>query len=135
MEQQTKKPVYKRWWFWVVSPIALIILICIFGGDGSTPATSEEGFPAQVKARFDNIAKSIPELEAVNCEGDCTNVVYFDFKTTPDDLETIVRGNAATFSKFKMDNNDGSNVTIAARVNSNVVFYCDASQGVVKECK
>src|SRR3989344_6316741 len=133
MEQQTKKPVYKRWWFWVVSPIVLLIVIVVFSGDSST--NEENGFPAQVKARFDNIAKSIPELEAVNCEGDCTNVVYFDLKTVPEDLETIVRGNAATFSKFKMDNNDGSNVTIAARVNGNVVFYCDASQGVVKECK
>jgi len=132
MEQQTKKPVYKRWWFWVVSPIALLIVIAVFSGDSST---EENSFPSEVRARFDNIVKSIPEIEAVNCEGDCTNVVYFDFKTTPDDLETIVRGNAATFSKFKMDNNDGSNVTIAARMNGNTIFYCDASQGVVKECK
>lgn len=39
MDQQEKKPVYKRVWFWLVTPILVVILIGMVAGD-DTPSTA-----------------------------------------------------------------------------------------------
>lgn len=121
---------------YVVVGIAILMFIfSTFGGNSTLNTSStEDNFQNEARVRFNDIATSIPELEAVNCEGDCKHVVYFDFKTLPDDLETIIRGNTATFSKFKMEKTGVSNVTIAGRIDGKTVFFCEASQGKVKEC-
>ena len=96
---------------------------------------SDTSFGVKARARFDNVLSVSPELSGISCEGgDCTSVIYFDYKTVPEDLEFAIRGNAATFSKFKMENTGVSHVTVAARKNGQVFFSCNAASGVVSEC-
>jgi len=120
------------------SIIIIFLFIFLFGGNSNTPeqTNSENDFSVQAMVRFNSLTSAIPELEAVRCEGgNCKYVVYFDFKEIPEDLETIIRGNTATFSKFKMDNTGVSNVTLAARISGNIIFSCQASKGIVENCE
>ncbi len=141
MEEQTKKRFYKRWWFWVLA--VLVLGVISYSGNktnvpqtGVEPEVTTSSFSALSRARFDDILKSAPELQAINCiDSDCRDVVYFDYKTVPNDLEFVIRGNAATFSKFKMDNTGVSNVTVIARLDGRELIACTAAQGRVKECQ
>ena len=101
----------------------------------SVAASPSPSFATLSRARFDDILKSAPELKAINCiDSACDSVVYFDYTTVPDDLDFVIRGNAATFSKFKLDNTGVSNVSITARLDGRTLETCSAGQGKVKEC-
>ena len=96
----------------------------------------QKSFSDLAQARFDEIKTSIPELDRIECyEGKCDSVVYFRFNSLPDDLEFIIRGNTATFSKFKMDNTGVSHVTIVATYQGRTVFTCSGSKGIVDSCE
>lgn len=100
-----------------------------------TFSTSSNDFQKAARARLDEVAKAIPELEDYTCESDdCSSVIYFNFKTKPADLETIIRGNTATFSNFKKVLSGVSHVTFAAKLNGRVIFSCNGDSGVTKEC-
>ena len=99
----------------------------------STP--QQPTFAQLAMERFDTIKSSIPELKDIHCEVEsCTGVIYFNFTKLPDDLETIVRGNAATFSKFEMDNSGVSHVSIFAQLDGKDVFHCEAAYAKVTSC-
>lgn len=126
----------------IIVVVVLILLIVgimnsiVSSSTPSTTSTPSTSFSTQARAHFDDVLRSSPELAAINCEGsDCGSVVYFDYKTIPDDVDFVIRGNAATFSKFKLDNTGVSHVTIAARYNGVVFKSCDADHGKVSECQ
>ena len=101
-----------------------------------TYSPSSADFQKAARARLDETAKAIPELENYTCEGDdCSSVIYFNFKRKPADLETIIRGNTATFSNFRKVVTGTSHVTFAAKLNGKVVFRCNGSNGQVENCK
>src|SRR3989344_4010325 len=86
-----------------------------------TPQVSQgPDFNVLAQQRFANIAKGFSgsELGKISClHDDCRYAqVYFDFKILPDDLDMIIRGNAATFSKFMKDSIGLSDVTVTARL-------------------
>ena len=117
--------------------MVVLATISVMSGSDSQPITQTGPTYAELaQQRFDQIKTSIPELKDIQClDNSCDNsVVYFDFNTVPSDLETTIRGNAATFSKFEMDNKHGSSVTVIARLGNNEVFQCDASDGKVTTC-
>jgi hypothetical protein len=115
--------------------LALVIVPTIFAGFIPTQNTTEPDFNQLAVERFNKIALEVPELDSITCEGDsCRSVAYLNFNTVPDDLEIIVRGNAATFSKFKNDNNTGNRATIIATYNGDQLMSCNAADGVVTEC-
>lgn len=135
MEQKEKK-FWEKKSFIYVAGFGLGLVIFLGMGNSSAPAPAKPDFSQQARARFDNILVASPELSGISCESnDCRYVVYFDYKTVPDDLDHTIRSNAATFSKFKMDNTGVSNITIVARLNGHVLMSCKAAQGRVKECK
>lgn len=104
-----------------------------------SPAISENNraFSDLARERFQEIRRAIPELESIMCENDnCTNGALFIFSTIPSDLDMIIRGNTATFSKFKMDTTGNSIVTIAALNNKReLVLLCQGVEGRVVNCK
>lgn len=131
-----------KWYQWVGIIAGLVIFYSIMsaiyvGGNSSSnsPTSFSGSFASDARAHFDSILTVSPELSAINCEDDCSSVIYFDYKKVPDDLAFVIRGNAATFSKFKLDKTGVSNVTIVARHNGNVLMSCDAGQGQVKSCQ
>lgn len=88
------------------------------------------------RKRFDGILANAPELTEIEClNGDCTSVVYFHFKTLPDDLEFMIRANTVTFSNFKYQHTRTSHVSIFATYNNRVVLQCNGAKGVVSDCK
>lgn len=101
-----------------------------------TFTTGSADFQKAARARLDEVAKAIPELENYTCEGDdCSSVIYFNFKTRPADLDTIIRGNTVTFSNFKKVLTGTSHVTFTAKLNGRTILSCNGSNGVTKECK
>ena len=122
----------------LIGVAAFIILIFLIPSSPETETVSnneEPDFSQLSRERFDKLATEVPELSSIECEPvTCNNVAYFDYVTVPEDLEIMIRGNAATFSKFKMDNSIGSNVTVIARSNGEQLLRCDASKGAVTEC-
>jgi len=107
---------------------------------------NEKDFNTHSRERFDDLEagwhEEGDELDRIEClDGDCTSVVYFRFNTIPTDpdisdyLDMVIRGNAATFSKFKLDNTGTSHVTVFATLNGQTMMQCDASKGMVDECK
>lgn len=126
----------------------IILIIFVFAGiwgisslssSGSTTSVSIPAQPTyadQARARFDTILASSPELSGIACENDdcSSSVVYFDYRTIPDDFDTVIRGNAATYSKFGLDNHAISHVTVAARSNGKVFYACNAADGAVTKC-
>lgn len=129
----TKK---KIWWIAGGVVVVLATISVMSGSDSQTVTQAGPAYADLAQQRFDGIKTSIPELKDITClDNSCDNsVVYFDFNTVPSDLETTIRGNAATFSKFEMDNKHGSSVTVIARLGNNEVFQCDASDGKVTTC-
>lgn len=117
------------------------------GGSGRTQSDSGQAttggdtdFQTLARSRFDDIEQSWKEnggeLNNIECfEGDCTSVIYFHFNTVPDDIDAVTRGNAATFSKFKLDNTGTSHVTIFAVEGNGTIMKCDAAGGVVSSCE
>lgn len=138
----TKLPVWKRP---LNSPLLLVVIIMAWGAvsminststPSSTPTQPTQSFSTIAREHFDQVLESSPELEAIRCEGgDCDTVVYFDYKTIPDDVEYVIRGNAVTFSNLRKRTVGTSHVSVAARFNGNVFFACDAAQGAVTECQ
>lgn len=101
----------------------------------TAPVVQQPTFAQLAQKRFDDIKTSIPELHDIHCVDEtCIAVVYFNFNTVPSDLETIIRGNAATFSKFEMDNSVGSHVSVIAQLNGKDIFQCRAADGKVTTC-
>ena len=144
--QHSTKPFYKKWQTWVIAWIVLsiVLVIAISSGGGDemssvqdSPKIEAKSFDQLAKERFQEIKNSAPELDSIECESnDCdTSTVYLNFNQLSQDLETMTRGNAATYSKLKMDNGKGSNVGVYARYQGKVVFQCEGSKGAVKECK
>jgi hypothetical protein len=148
MEQQEKKSIFKKWWFWVIAVVAFIIVINSLNesvkksqtvSDTSIPVVNKPvvlPFSSEARTRFDGILANSPELTSISCESDdCSYVVYFNYKKIPDDVEYVIRGNTATFSKFKKDKTGVSHVSIAARFNDDVFFGCSGANGVVEKCQ
>ncbi len=99
------------------------------------PVVKQPTFAELAQKRFDDIKSSIPELHDIHCvDKTCIAVAYFNFNTIPSDLETIIRGNTATFSKFEMYNSVGSHVTIFAQLNGVNIFQCSAADAKVTTC-
>ena len=95
----------------------------------------ETDFSTLSRERFDSLVADVNELESITCLPEsCTNVAYFNYLSVPDDLEMIIRGNAASFSKFKLDQTGTSNVTVFGVVVGVQVLRCDAAKGVVTQC-
>lgn len=120
--------------------LSCIILVFLFGVLYSLlqgmPKPPVVDFQKAARERLDGITNDIPEIGGYACEdNDCRYVVYFDFKTRPADLETIIRGNTVTFSNFKQTLLGTSYVTFAARMNGKVIFSCKGDNGVTRECK
>ncbi|MBU6214492.1 hypothetical protein KGM48_01460 [Patescibacteria group bacterium] len=135
---------------WTLTGVIIIIAAVAFGSaissfNNGAPATAEQTAPAQpsladlARQHFDSVQSSIPELKDIRCLNDqCdSSVVYFDFNTIPSDIDTIMRGNAATYSKFLIDNggNSISTVSVIATLGNTQLMECDASQGQVTKCK
>lgn len=144
--QHTTKPFYKKWRTWVIAWIVLsIIFVIAISSSGEktdnvqqdSPKTEAKSFNQLANERFQEIKQSAPELDSIECENNnCdTSSVYLNFNSMSEDLEMMVRGNTATYSKFRMDNNKGSNVGVYARYQGKIVFQCEGSKGAVKECK
>jgi len=140
-----KGSIFKSKVFYILLAIVIFAFIGAFMDDGSstsqqnTPSPKTQ-FSAISKARFDDIAKGFNEatpgeLKSIECVDDCTSVVYFHFNTLPSDLQTVIRAQAMTFSNAKLENTGTSNVTVFATVGDRTVYKCNASKGVVKECK
>jgi hypothetical protein len=127
-------------WLGIILFLYIFYLIMLGAMGGGSPASSNSestssSFSSEARTRFDDILSVIPELSSISCEGgDCSSVVYFDFKTIPYDIDTLIRGNTATFSKFKLEKTGVSHVTIMARYNGNVLKKCNASGGIVDSC-
>jgi xanthine/uracil/vitamin C permease (AzgA family) len=102
----------------------------ITGSNGSSP--EQQTFADSVHQHFADVQTSIPELKDVTCiDSSCTGGVYFNFATTtPSDLETVIRGNASTYSKFEMDNKQGSHVTVIARIGEATISVISVSVSV-----
>lgn len=122
--------------------LAIIIIIVVAASSGGSKTQNNDNTPQGksvdqlARERFNEIKNASPELDTIECENNCeSGVAYFKFKTTPQNLETVIRGNTATYSKFMMDNGKGSNVAILATQNGNVIFQCSGAKGAVKECK
>lgn len=103
-------------------------------------SSPERNFSSISKKRFDQILEDFNEISPgqlgdIECLGECTGVAYFHFNTVPNDLQTVIRAQAVTFSRAKLENMGTSNVTILATVGGQTVYQCDASQGLIKECK
>ncbi len=118
----------------------LLIIVCAVAVTNSSknaaPVVDKDAaFSDAAKARFANIQTSIPELADIHClDNTCTNVAYFNFKTLPSDAETIIRGQAATFSTFHIHTYGVGHVTVYAQVAGKNLFHCDAADGKVTEC-
>lgn len=136
----------RTWKFWVGAVIFLGIFYFIIssfispsspsGTATETPSSSNSSnFGSLSRTRFDNILSASPELRSITCEGACDTVVYFDYITLPDDLEFVIRGNAATFSKFKLEHTGVSHVSVIARYGGVEVMSCRAAGGIVSECR
>ncbi len=132
----------RRITFWALGILAVLILISVLGSEKTElaptqSAEQEQSISALTRERFDQIATAIPELNKIEClNNDCSSsVVYFDFAKVPSDLDSIIRGNTATFSKFRKDNSSGSHVTIIARLNGSQIMKCDGSSGRVDKCE
>ncbi len=121
----------------LIGLIGLLILIAISTNNSQESKEKVVStFNEQSRQRFDKIKESFPELDSIGCyNDDCTNVVYFNLSSIPDDLEFIIRSNTATFSNFKLKNTGTSHVTIFATYNSKTIFQCDGLKGIVDKCK
>ncbi|MBI4035725.1 hypothetical protein HY383_02160 [Candidatus Daviesbacteria bacterium] len=129
------KPKSKVKWLGLIL-ITLIILLLSLAGKYSSGTTSKESFQDLSRKRFDGILATSPELESIEClDGNCTSVVYFNFRKLPDDLEYMIRANTVTFSNFKYENTGTSNISIFATYNGSTLLQCDGGQGKVKDCK
>ena len=113
-------------------------------GAGCAPETTPTGpdFNTLAVERFAQLEASWKEggdeLETIECpNGNCRSVVYFRFNELPvdPDMETVIRGNAATYSKFKLDETGTSHVTVIGTINGNLMFQCYASKGMFTDCK
>ena len=112
------------------------IIVSSSPAKGTAPETKRDKFDQLAKARFADIKTSLPEVSEIKCISDsCDSVVYFNFSKLPDDFEFIIRGNTATFSKFKLDNTGVSHVTVIGEINGREVLTCNGSSGKVDSCK
>ncbi len=126
-----KNPLKKA--FTIIFALSFLIIVSGCSSDDN----KRDEFLRESRERFDEIESNFDaELKNIECHNEqCDSVVYFNFNEIPEDLETIIRGNTATFSKFKMDRLGMSNITIFATHNDEIIFQCDGSKGVVKTCK
>lgn len=137
MERKIKK------WHWVVAVVFVIFLSILISNSAKqiekAPQINQldkrEIFNKTEQERFNGVAEEFPDIESIKCfEGDCS-VVYFSFQTIPDDLEFVIRGNAATLSKRKLEQVGVSHVTVIGTYNGQTILTCSANQGKVDECK
>lgn len=128
--------------------VGILVIIFLVTGLVVYKATSHGGssavnvpaptpsFNDLVQPRFASLKEATPEISSIDCESnDCRYVVYLNFNTAPDDLQTIVRGNTATLSKFEQDNLGTSHISVAAKYNGKVIYACNGSNGKVDDCK
>ena len=140
---QLNKKFYKRWWFWVVAVIFLLVAFSIGGGgEGSKQANQpqQDNFATLAHQRFDGIKGEAPELDSIDCEGNCRDIAYFRLNKIPDDLDFFVRGNTATFANFDLENGGDGNVTVVATYQDKVIKKCygekgATGKGAVKSCE
>lgn len=136
-EIKPKKKISK--WVWIIGGIIILIVIISLAGGNEKKESSQpsklEIFNQTEQEKFNEIAEEFPDIESIKCfEEDCS-VVYFNFQTIEDDLESVIRGNAATLSKRRLEQLGTSHVSVIGTHNGQTILTCEASQGKVDECK
>lgn len=131
-----KKPIGKI----VLGLIGIFIVIGIIaavgGSDEPQGSSKQENFVQLANQRFSGIVEANkPQLDRIECAGGTCGEMRMYWNTLPEDLETILRGNAATFSKFRIDNLGTSNVIVFAIHEGKETAFCRAAKGRVEECK
>ncbi len=120
----------------VVFGIIFWIVMSMIGGSSDNTPNKYDQFGPLSRARFDQIKSESLELNSIDClSTNCDDVVIFKYNKLPGNVETIIRGNAATFSKFKLDNLGVSHVSVSAEYNGRTIFSCRASSGKVDSCE
>jgi hypothetical protein len=131
MSNKTKKYL----WSFIGICVLLVVIIVAIGSGGSSAKLQQSSFAQLAQKHFADVQASIPELHDIHCVDDtCVGVAYFNFNTLPADVNTIIRGNAAAYSKFETDNSVGNHVTIFAQLNGKDLFQCNAADGQVTSC-
>ena len=110
-EVKTKKPITKKWWFWVIVFIFVCGIFNSLAKDGnsntvSTPVPQEQEKSDPVQERLDRITElmtaEIPEFEKVEMLD--WNIVWIFFTAMPDlwitdTIDSITRGQAVNLSR------------------------------------
>lgn len=91
--KKVKKPIHKKWWFWVIIAILAIAVINSFGSDDndSTPtettsSVTAENTQATTKATAATTEKTTkkPKLSKKEYKEKCKKIAYKDLARTPD---------------------------------------------------
>jgi hypothetical protein len=132
MNSKTKKYL---WAFIGICVLLVVIIIRVSSSSGPAQPDKQAQFAQAAQKHFAEVLASIPELQDIHCvDNVCGNVVYFNFNTLPTDVDSVIRGNAATFSQLDFENTGSSHVTVAAQLNGKDLFQCSAADGKVTSC-
>lgn len=130
--------------------IPIFFLTLLAGCSPSDDTSGVDEFHQLARERFDNIESSFDEDETIlniECLNDkCDSVIYFNFSGgLPEDFETVMALNTASYSKFRQDNKGVSGVTLYMTYTADIMqdeadnltrtlLECRGKDGEVQEC-
>ena len=115
--------------------VALLAVILGFVFAACSGSGEPSAFSIEARERFDYFVENVPEIDAIDCLDDCNSVAYIRWNEIPEGFESAMRGQAATFSVFKMQKTGTSHVTVFGTLNGSTLIQCSASKGRVDECE
>lgn len=109
MEEKPKKPIFKRWWFWL---IVVIVVLGAIGGAGNTGEDAEQETVPSVAATVPTTETTIPTTEAtVPTESDAPETTENRDEALSAACSLIEISLAENFSGYDVDYED-STITV-----------------------
>ncbi len=63
LPKKTKKPLYKKWWFWVIMGIATVVLLASIGGNSEPTVQTESPSTSTTETTIESETETKPEAE------------------------------------------------------------------------
>lgn len=121
--EAVKKPLYKKWWFWVVAVVVIIAIMSAIGGKDENPESKSDISSAnQASGNNDSENDSASEKTGSGALGDYT-VSVVDYALTQD-----YEGKPAVVITYNWTNNSDDTTSFAVALNSKVFqndIQCD----------
>lgn len=85
--KKPKKPIYKKWWFWIIIVFVSMIIVSAFGNDDTSNSTANNTSTSSSAEITTESTTELPSMNKEDLEESCKEISYKDLARDPDNYK------------------------------------------------